>query len=151
MVHLQNVLDIFVGLATALDPTSNQDFIFPFFVCYFDRFAKLVDVYHSAPEIVNGVLEIWEKLIEHLGVYKLKEDERHLLFRSCLHVLKIFSAVSTGKSLKQYFKTRFLLGRKQRIHEDENIICDDVHIILKLLSNFMAGDFAGYFGKLLFF
>jgi hypothetical protein len=109
LLHLQDVLDVFAGLATAIDPVANQDYVFPFCARYFEQFSKIMEVYHGMPEITLCVLVFWESLVEHLGIYRLPEPQRQLVFHSCLNVLKIYAAANTGLFLIQYILSNLSL------------------------------------------
>ena len=131
MTAVQDILETFTGLVSALDYSSaqTQPVIFRFCAKFFGHFLTLMGLYRVVPEISIYVLEFWMKLLRYLRFDRLTGQERQLTFDSVLALLKSFAASRQGQRANQ-----------KAVAADQ-ILYDDLLIILKMLSNLMASDF----------
>lgn len=128
-------LQKFGGLAISVDET-NTVIIFECIARHFDTLLKLLDLYHSYPDVELFVITIFKDLIKNQCFDDLQAQHHQFLYKTVHNLIGIYAKNEVGRH------------RKANDSEEEELF-EDLSILFQLLSELILSEYDG-FGNIFF-
>jgi hypothetical protein len=124
------VLEMFGGLALVVDETTTVA-IFETCARHFPTFVKLLDVYHSFPDLELYILQIFRDLVKNQFFDALLLEHQRILYETVYSLIQIYAKNEVGRHRSA-----------QNSEEDE--LFEDLSVLLELLSSLISSEYEGY-------
>eukprot|EP00842_Homolaphlyctis_polyrhiza_P004406 jgi/Hompol1/4967/HPOL_004083-RA len=125
-----NVMELYNGLALAADE-SNMVLIFETCARHFDAFVKLLDMYHSSPDVELYILQFFRDLVKYQALDVLQQHHYDILYNTALNLIRVYTKNEIGRK-----------RQRGRANEEEELNAD-LSILLEMLSGLITSEYEG--------
>ncbi|KAI8926272.1 armadillo-type protein [Entophlyctis helioformis] len=125
-----NIMDMYNGLVLAMDET-NMGPIFDMCAKQFDAFVRLLDLYHSFPEVEFYILQFFRDLVKFHALDVLEDHHYRDLYRASMELIRVYAKNEIGRKRSR--------GRGTD-EEDLNI---DLSVLLEMLAGLISSEYEG--------
>ena len=123
-------LEMFHGLALSIEEETTI-LIFESIARHFGSLIKLLQLYHSYPDIEAYILQIFKDLIKNQNHDNLEPNHRKILFESVHSIIQVYSKNEVGK-------------RRDVKNLDEEELFEDLSLILDILASLISAEYEGF-------
>ena len=126
-------LQQFGGLAASVDDSTT---VMIFNACsrFFSTFVKLLDLYHSYPDVELFILTIFRDLVKNQSIDSLTPENHQLLYQTIHDLIQVYAKNEIGR-------------HRQANSLEEEELFQDLSILLNLLAELITSEYEG-FGKI---
>ncbi|KAH6579221.1 hypothetical protein BASA50_009139 [Batrachochytrium salamandrivorans] len=125
-----SAMEMYDGLALAADG-SNMIIIFETCARQFPVFVKLLDLYHSYPDVEFYILQFFCDLVKYQALDTLQPHHYEVLYRSILELIQIYAKNEVGRKR----------GRGRGNEESE--LNTDLSMLLEMLTGLITSEYEG--------
>jgi hypothetical protein len=122
------VLEMFDGLALSIDESTTV-VIFETCARHFGTFVKLLELYHSYPDVELYIMQIFRNLIKLQSTDSLNSVHKNVLYKSVHELIQIYCKNEVGRH------------RAKNISDDDE---EDVSVLIEILSGLITAEYEGY-------
>ena len=124
-------LQLFGGLALAVDE-SNTVLIFEALSRHFSSLIRLLDLYHSYPDVELYILNIFKNLVKNQSFDALQSNHQQQLHQAIHELIQVYTKNEVGR-----------YRSSNNVTEEEELL-EDLSVLFQLLSELITSEYEGY-------
>jgi hypothetical protein len=124
------VLEMFGGLALVVDEVTTVP-VFETCARHFSTFVKLLDMFHSHPDLELYILQVVRDLVKNQFFDALESHHHKILYQTVHDMIQVYAKNEIGRH------------RNRKNYEEEELF-EDLSVLLELLSALITSEYEGY-------